>query len=475
MADTFWQAKTGADALEIEWSQSETETVNSDHLRQHWLELVKNEGKVRYESGDIDDWFEKGRTIEAIYECPFQAHATQEPMSCTADVREDGCDIYVPTQSQGPAHAMAAMLTDLPPESVKVHTTFLGGGFGRRSDIDYVIEAVEISSRMKAPVKLIWTREEDMQHDSYRPASINAMTAVLDENNRLVAWRHRVVGPDQALHVFPPMIPAMMPVWMPKFMKNWVGSLVKGSLGRRLLAGRMLMSGAGPLPYNIPNVKVEYIYADPGIPVGFWRSVANSSNGFVVDAFLDEVALAADKDPFEFRLELLGDNPRLRNMLVKATDLAGWGKDLPEGHFQGLATHDFHHTLIAMVVEISLNDLGEVKVRRVVCAVDCGLVVNPKTIELQMESGIVFGLTATLKSAVTFKGGRTEQSNFDDFPILRMPEMPKVDVIIAQNREKPTGIGEVGVPPVAPAIANAIFAATGKRIRKLPILPGDLV
>ena len=476
VADTFWQAKMGADALEIEWNVSETVSISSDSLRKRWLEKVKEEGKTRYEIGDVDDWLGKGlKTVEAVYELPFQAHATQEPMSCTADVRSDGCDIYAPTQGQGPAHALAVMMTGLDSDSVKVHTTFLGGGFGRKSDVDYIAEAVEISMKVGKPIKLIWTREEDMQHDSYRPASVNAMTAVLDENKQLVAWRHRIVGPDQMLYVIPPMLPAIMPGWVPNFVKSWAISLITGSIGKKLLAGRMLTGGAGPLPYNIPNVKLEYVYDDPGIPVGFWRSVANSSNGFVVDAFLDEVALAVGKDPLDIRLELLSDNPRLKNVLEQAADRAGWGKKLSAGHYQGLASHDFHHTLVAMVAEISINDAGEVKVHRVVCAVDCGTVVNPKTVELQIESGIVFGLTATLKSSISIKDGRVQQSNFDDFPVLRMEDMPEVEVIIVQNQEKPTGIGEVGVPPIAPAIANAIFAATGKRLRKIPILPSDLV
>lgn len=474
VTDTFWQAKTAADRLKIEWSDSEVSLVNSEDLSQKWREAIKEEGKTIYEAGDVDEWLESGnRVIEAVYECPYQAHATQEPMSCVADVRSDRCDIYAPTQGQGVTQGIGMEITGLSADEVNVYTTFLGGGFGRKMGTDYVRETIELSKAMKRPVKLIWTREEDMTNDFYRPACVNAMTAVVDDNNELLAWRHRMIGPDHFITVILPMIATTLPGWMPGFLKSGVSSLME-TIAPRFIAGKTMAEGAGPLPYDIANQRFEYTLDDPGIPVGIWRSVTNSTHGFVVDSFLDEIALATGTDPYQIRLKLLRNNPRLKDLLVKVVNQSGWGKPLPGGHYHGLATHKFHDTFVAMVVEISLNEYSEIKTHKVVVAVDCGTVINPKTVVEQMESCVAFGLSATLKGSITVRDGEVEQTNFDTFPIIRMDEMPEVEVIIAKNNEKPTGIGEAAVPLVAPAVANALFAATGKRIRKIPILPEDI-
>ncbi|MCP4751933.1 MAG: xanthine dehydrogenase family protein molybdopterin-binding subunit [Proteobacteria bacterium] len=475
VAETFWQALKGKRLLKIQWTQGNRETADTAVLKGRWRKMAENEGDTTYEKGDVDDVAEaKGRVVEADYELPFQAHATAEPMNCTADVRPDRCEVWVPTQNQGGSHAMAVYITGLDPEVVKIHTTFVGGGFGRRADADFVAEAVEISHTLKKPVKVVWTREEDMTTDVYRPASFNRMKAVVDEGGRPVAWIHRMVGPDHFVQFIPKFVPAMTPSWFPGFMKRGAASLA-GSLMNTFGAGKGLLGGAGPLPYDIDNVRIEFLNDDVGIPVGFWRSVANSSNGFVVESFVDELAQAAGKDPYRFRLELLQGNPRLQHVLKLAAEKSSWEKPPPKGLFRGITAHVFHDTLISMVAEISVADSGEIVVHRIVCAVDCGQVIHPKIIQAQMESGIAFGLTATLKSSVTFSRGKPDQSNFNDFEILRMNEMPTVETHIVPSAESPTGIGEAAVPTVAPAVANAVFAATGKRIRKLPITREDLV
>lgn len=474
VADTFWQAVKGAERVKAEWTEGHVDTADSETLRKRWSEMVEKEGKTVFDIGDVDEVFKTTQqVVEAIYELPYQAHATQEPMTCTVHVQEDRCDIWVPTQNQGGTHAAAVAISGLPPDKVHVNTTFVGGGLGRRVETDFVKEAVEISKNMGKPVKVIWTREEDTKNDVYRPASINKIKAVLDSSGRPIAWIHRLAGQDHFLQAIPNFAAAAIPNWFPGFLKR--GSIsAAGFIGRKLGAGKGLLGGAGPLPYDIKNVRVEYHYENVKIPVGFWRSVANSSNGFVVECFIDELAAMAGKDPFQYRLELLVGNPRLLNVLKLTAEKSGWNTKPPEGIFRGIASHVFHDTLIGMVAEISISKKQTIKVHRIVCGVDCGIVINPKIIKAQMESGIAFGLTATLKSSITLKKGKVEQSNFDDFELLRMDEMPEVEVYIVASNESPTGIGEAGVPTVAPAVANAVFAATGKRARTIPIKLSEL-
>lgn len=475
VADTFWQAKKAKALLEIEWKKSENHNISTELLFERWKEMAKEEGKTCFEIGQVDDYFENPpNLVEAAYEVPYQAHATPEPMNCTAHVREDSCEVWAPTQNQDGAHDIAAKITGLDYDDIKIHTTFLGGGFGRRALVDYVGEAVEISKTMKVPIKVIWTREEDIKSDYYRAATYNVLKAVLDDRGFPIAWNHRIVGADIFGQALPRVLSGMMPHWVPRFLKNLATSLAE-SLMPRFVPGKKAVLGAGPLPYDIANVLVQFVNDDPGIPLCWWRSVAPSSNCFAVECFVDEIAAASGKDPYELRCELSEKTPRLRNVLQQAADLAGWKRKPPKGIFRGIAAHDFQSTIVCYVAEVSVNQVGEIKVHRVVCAVDCGIVVNPKIIEAQMQSCIAFGLTATIKSAITIDKGVTQQSNFDDFPLLRIDEMPKVEVHIVSSTKPPTGIGETGVPLIAPAVANAVFAATGKRIRHLPILPKDLV
>ncbi len=475
VADTFWQAKKGMDSLEIEWEKSENRNLSSELLFKRWTKMAKKKGKTCFEIGDVNKHFGKpARLVEAAYNVPYQAHATPEPMNCTAHVQKNRCDVWAPTQNQGSAQEITAKITGLDYDAIKVHTPFLGGGFGRRALVDYVGETVEISLMVNAPVKLIWTREEDIKHDFYRPATHNVMKAVLNDQGLPVAWVHRIVGADVFGQALPKVISGMIPQWVPRILRNAATSLSE-SLMPRFVSGKWAVIGAGPLSYDIANLRVDFVNDDPGIPLCWWRSVAPSSNGFVVECFMDEIAADSGIDPYDLRYELLAKSPRMRNVMKLAAGKAGWDKKPPEGIYRGIACHDFQSTVMTLVAEVSVNQSGHVKVHRVVCAVDCGVVINPKIVEAQMQSGIVFGLTATIKSAITIKSGKTEQTNFDDFPLLRMDEMPKVEVHIVPSTNPPTGIGEAAVPVIAPAVANAVFAATGKRIRHLPILPEDLV
>ena len=365
-----------------------------------------------------------------------------EPMNCAAHVRADGCDVWTGTQIQSAARETAAQITGLAPEKVQIHTMYLGGGFGRRGRPDFVAEAVEISKVAGIPVKLQWTRDDDMQHDFYRPASYTKFAAVLDAEGNPTVWNVRVVCPS-------------------------FGGLRNG-------VDRTAVEGIAEIRYSIPNILVDYIPPDVGIPVSFWRSVGYSQNTFFTESFMDELAAAAKKDPVEFRRKLLAKAPRMLGVLELAAEKAGWGKPLPAGRHHGLAVVDNLGSFNAQVAEISIEK-GKLKVHRVVCAVDCGHVVNPAIVKQQIESGIVYGLSAALRGEITIDRGRVQQSNFNNYEPLRIDEMPVIETYLVTNTNPPGGIGEASTPAIAPAIANAIFSATGKRIRKLPIRAEDLV
>jgi isoquinoline 1-oxidoreductase beta subunit len=450
VADNTWSAMEGRRALQITWDEGANASNSSDAIRKLYLAAAEKPGAIVRKEGDADAALASAvKKVEAAYEVPFLAHATMEPMNCAADVRADSCDIYAPTQFQTINQMTGARITGLKPEQVRIHTTFLGGGFGRRAEQDFISEAVEISKGIGAPVQVTWSREDDIQSDFYRPAAYTKLAAGLDADGWPVAWKSRIVGP------------SIMSRFFPGTVKNGIDETS--------------VEGQANSKYAIPNFLVEYALTETGVPVGFWRSVGNSHNGFITECFVEELAKAGGKDPFEFRRKLLANAPRHRGVLELAADKAGWGKPLPAGRTRGIAVVESFGSYVAEVAEVSVNRSSrEVKVHRVVCAVDCGRYVNPDTIAAQMEGSIVFGLTAALKGQITIANGRVEQSNFHDYEMVRMNETPKTEVHIVPSSEPPGGVGEPGTPPIAPAVCNAIFAATGKPIRRLPIRPQDL-
>ncbi len=475
-ADTFRQAERAAETLDVTWDEGNKAGLSSEQIRAHWRKLLntKEATEVQHDGYLPDALRAASQRLEAEYELPFQAHACPEPMNCTVDIKPGRCDVWVPTQNQGGVQDVVAGLTGLDLDAVHVHTTFLGGGFGRRGDVDFVIDAVQVAQAMKKPVQVIWTREQDMLHDHFRPASLHRLRAGLDAEGMPVALDHLFVCPSYMDSTLEAMAPAGMPRWLPRFAKNAL-AVVAVPVIKYFTSGEAASSGATDLGYSIPHMRVRHIKDDPGIPVGAWRSVANSRHAFAVESFLDEIALAGGQDPVELRDKLLADQPRHQAVLRLAAGRAGWGEPLAEGRSRGMAFHEFHGTPAAMIAEVSVSDKGLVTVHRVVAAVDCGTVINPRDIEAQISGGVAFGLTATVRSSVTIQDGKAQQSNFDGFPLLTLDEMPRVEVYTVPSGEPPIGIGEVGVPPIAPAVANAICAATGKRMRRLPIHARDLV
>lgn len=454
VADNFWSASKGRDALEVTWDEGPMAHVSSPDIYKSWAELAKSSTAAqRLKVGDVDGALARGvQQVNSVYEVPFLAHACMEPMNATAHFKGDSVEIWAPTQAPSWNQYWVSQLTSLKPEAITVHITYLGGGFGRRLESDYVVEAVEVSRAAgNVPVKVVWTREDDMQHSPYRPASHSELSAALDANGAVVAWRHRIVGAS-----------------IIQYFKTFSHLMRSDGLDPTSV------QGAGDyFPYDIPNVLVDYINNNPGVPCGFWRSVGNSQNGFILESFVDELAHAAGRDPYQYRQQLLSKPPaaRLLAVLDLAAEKAGWGKPLPTDRHRGIAAHFAYGSYCAQVAEVSVANGGAVKVHRVVAAIDPGWVVNPDTLTAQVQSGIIYGLTAALYGEITVKDGRVEQSNFGDYPMLRMREMPNVEVHILQGQGDQGGGGEPGTPPIAPAVCNAIFAATGKRIRKLPIQP----
>jgi isoquinoline 1-oxidoreductase beta subunit len=453
VADGFWPAKRGREHLDIAWDEGPLAALDSRAQRDQYMELAREAGAVARKEGDAASTIEQAaKRLEAVYELPYLAHAPMEPLNCVAHVREDGCDVWTGTQSQTTDRAAAARAAGLAPEQVKLHTTLLGGGFGRRAAVDshFVREAVQISRAVKAPVKVIWTREDDIRGGYFRPAAHHAIRAGLAPDGTPLAWHHRIVCQSFIMGT------------------QFEAAIVKQGVDDTAV------EGAADLPYDVPNVSVEWQQAPGGVPVLWWRSVGHSHNAFVVESFLDELAHAAGKDPYEYRRLLLAKHPRHTKVLDCVAQNAGWGKPLPEGRGRGLAVHESFGSFVAQVAEVSVSTEGKVIVHRVVCAIDCGPVVNPDGVRAQMEGGIVFGLTAALYGEITFERGRVKQRNFHDYPMLRINEMPAVEVHIVPSKDRMGGVGETGVPPIAPAVANAVFALTGKRLRRLPIRADDL-
>ena len=450
VADHMGAAKKGLAALVIEWDNGPNAALGTEDIVRALEQGTLGVGAVAQNVGDIDKAIAGATTkIDAIYQVPFLAHAAMEPMNCTVHVRKDGCEVWVGTQVVARAQATAAKTTGLPLDKVVVHNHLIGGGFGRRLEIDGVTRAVQIAMQVDGPVKVIWSREEDIQHDMYRPYFVDRMSAGLDEGGMPVAWSHRFAGS------------SILARFLPQAFNNGLDPDTT--------------DGAINLPYALPNAHVEYLRMEPpGIPTAFWRSVGPSHNVFVVESFIDELAAAAKKDPVDYRLALLAGSPRAKAVLRLAAEKAGWGRPLPKGRGRGVATQFVFGTYLAEVAEVEVSKDGEVRVQRVVCAVDCGLVVNPDTVQAQVQSAVVFGISAALFGKITLKDGRVEQSNFDTYRALRMSETPPIEVHIVRNTEAPGGMGEPGTSAIVPAVMNAIFAATGRRLRKLPADPLEL-
>ncbi len=444
-ADGFWTAKTARDLLQIEWDEGEGAKLSTSVMFAEYLELAKKKGLVARHDGDAMQGLAAAyKKVSAEYEVPYLAHAAMEPLNVVVDLKPDRCEVWTGTQAQTMDRAAAARVSGLKPEQVEIHTTFLGGGFGRRANprSDFVTEAVQVAVAVGKPVKVVWTREDDMQGGNYRPMWADRIEAGIDKDGKPVAWRHTIVG--QSIIEGTPFSAFMI--------HNGIDATS--------------VEGAATIPYMIPNIEVELHSPKNEVPVQWWRSVGHSHTAFVVETMVDELAHLAGRDPVEYRLGMLPADSRYRGVLKLAAEKSGWRK-LPAGHAHGVAVHQSFDSFVAHVAEVSLED-GRIRVHRVVSAVDCGMVVNPDGVHQQIQSAIVYGLSAALHGEITLDKGRVVQSNFNDYPPLRFSEMPKVDVHIVESSMPPSGIGEPGTPPIAPAVANAVFALTKKRLRRMP-------
>lgn len=450
VADHMGAAKKGLAALTIEWDEGPHAKLATTDIARELEAATTKPGAVAQNIGDADKAMAGAATkVEATYQLPFLAHATMEPMNCTVHVRPDGCEIWVGNQALSRVQAVAAKMLNLPPEKVMVHNHLLGGGFGRRLEVDGVIRAVQIAKQVDVPVKVVWTREEDIQHDMYRPYWFDRISVGLDASGKPVAWNNRFAGS------------SVIARWAPPAFRNGLDPDTT--------------EGAIDLVYDIPNFHVEYVRVEPpGIPTAFWRSVGPSHNVFVTESMIDEMAAAAKQDPVEYRKALLGKSPRAKAALELAASKAGWGGKLPAGRGRGVSLQFVFGSYLAQIAEVEVAKDGSVRVHRVVCAMDCGTVVNPDTVQAQLQSGINFGVTAALYGEITLKDGRVEQTNFDSYQMLRIDQAPAIEVHIVPSTEPPGGMGETGTSGIVPAISNAIFAATGKRLRKMPVDPALL-
>jgi isoquinoline 1-oxidoreductase beta subunit len=448
VADHYWQARKALEAVKITWDPGVNAALSSAAIRSRLRTAARRPGREVRKDGDAGAAIKgAAKVVRATYELPLLAHATLEPQCCTADARADGLDLYAPTQTQTVAQGTAAAVAGLKPEQVRIHTTLLGGGFGRRLEVDFIPAAILASKAVGKPVKVIWSREEDTTHDTYRPPAHDEVSAALDADGKLVAWKLDLTGPSITARMFPAVV--------------------------ETIVDPFAIEAAANYPYDVPNVAVNYNREEIGIDVGYWRSVSHALNCFVAESFMDEVASAAGKDPYEFRAALLGKQPRFKRVLDEAATRAGWGK-APAGHFQGIALMEGYGTYMAQVVEVSMKS-GKLAIHRITCAVDCGQVVNPNIVDQQVEGSILFGLTAALWGEITLARGQVEQRNFDSYRMLRLPEAPRIDVHQIASTDAPGGIGEPGTAVVGPALANAIFAATGKRLRSLPVARQGIV
>ena len=470
VADTYWHARKAAEKLEIRWDDSDAvRKSEADVFEQYRRAADDNRGDTERSDGDTRKVIDEAeRVISAEYEAPFLAHATMEPQNCTVEKSERGLEVWAPTQAPDMARIAAARMSGYSPGRIHIHNTFLGGGFGRRLTQEYVEEAAAIADRLDQPVKLIWSREEDIRHDPYRPAMLHRFQASLNGDG-IEAWDHQITGP-LLFDWFARNAAAAQYPWAPRFMYNTLAGIGRLTEGTFLTPkDHSAIEGAVEYPYHTPNVLVRHSHADAGIPVSYWRAVGHSHNGFAVETFMDELAHEAGEDPVTFRLRHLEEQPRHRHVLETVTEKAGWDQEAPEGRARGVAVHWSFGTYVAQVVEASI-ERQRIRVHRVVCAVDCGQIVNPDIVRMQMESGIIFGLSAALHGRIDWDEGRVQQSNFHDYPLMRFDQTPEMDIIMVDSDESPTGVGEPGLPPVIPALGNALYALTGERQRATPFV-----
>jgi isoquinoline 1-oxidoreductase beta subunit len=445
VADHMGAAKKGLEALRIEWDEGIHAGLSTQDIGGELEQATLKAGPVAQDIGDVDKAMaDAALRVDAIYHLPFLAHAAMEPMNCTVHLRDNECEIWLGTQAIARVQTMAAKAAGLPIERVIVHNHLIGGGFGRRTEADGAVRAVEIAKQVDGPVKVVWTREEDIQHDMYRPYWVDRISAGLDNNGKPAAWNNRFAGS------------SVIARWLPMAFKGGLDpDTTEGAIG---------------LVYALPNFHVEYVRREPpGIPTSFWRSVGPSHNVFVTESFIDELAATAGQDAVAYRRALLDRNPRAKAILDLVAEKAGWSAPLPKGWGRGVALQNVFGSHLAQVAEIEVARDGSVRVHRVVCAIDCGTVVNPDTVEAQLQSGVIFGLTAALYGEITLKDGRVKQTNFDTYQMLRINEAPIIEVHVVASTEPPGGLGEAGTSGIVPAVANAVFAATGKRLRKMPI------
>jgi isoquinoline 1-oxidoreductase subunit beta len=444
VGDHMWAAKKGLEALTITWDPGKNAAVDSRAIWEDLRAASTKAGVVAHSEGDVTKAMEGAELHQADYEMPFLAHATMEPMNCTVQLRKDSCEVWLGTQVMSRVQATVAKLTGLPPEKVTVYNHYLGGGFGRRLEPDMALKAVRVAQQLDGePVKVVWTREEDIRHDYYRPAYRDTIAATL-KNGRIDAWRYKIAGS------------SIMARWLPPAFQNGIDPDAVDS--------------AADNPYDIPHQHVEYVRAEPpAVPTGFWRGVGPNNNVFARESFMDELARAAGKDPVAFRRDMLGKTPRLRAALDLAAEKSGWGQPLPARAGRGVSAQTAFASYIATVVEVEVTDRGEVRLRRVTCAVDTGLAVSPDTVKAQLQGGLIFGLTAALYGEITIEGGRVKQSNFNDYRMLRIDQVPAIDVFVMESAEPPGGIGETGATAGPPALRNAVYAATGVALRRMPI------
>ncbi|BFM17557.1 xanthine dehydrogenase family protein molybdopterin-binding subunit [Maricurvus nonylphenolicus] len=469
VATSYWQAQQAAKQLDVEWAlPAKAESASSVQIKADFKHvLIKEPGIQVEESGEGKRALSRAeKIIEAEYWAPYLAHATMEPQNCTVRLTSTHCEVWAPTQIPEVAQGIAALHAGLSQEQVSIHTTFMGGGFGRRAQSDFIAEAVSIAKATGLPIQAVWSREDDTRHDWYRPASLVRLQAGLDKTGNIDCWYAKRIGPNVLPYVLDENIDGLLQGKLPETWADWLSKRGYGLFNNHI-SEPFSTEGLWE-DYDIPHKDINHATYDPGIRTGFWRSVGHSFNAFFKESFIDELAHTTQKDPVAYRLHHAKGNPRLSKVIEQVADKAGWNQPLAEGHFHGIAAHKSFDTYVAQIAEVSIHS-NTPRVHKVTCVVDCGVVVTPDIVKAQMESGIIYGLTAALHGEITFHKGAAEQTNFHDYPMMRMSEAPAIEVHIIDSKEQPTGVGEPGLPPVAAAVANAIYAANGRRLRSLPL------